>query len=167
MALTRCALVAALASVMVTAPLAAQGTGIVSGRVIDSASQQPLVSATIRVVGTTSGTLTRNDGTYTLSGLRPGAQTLRVTRIGFAAQTRPVTVAAGASVTADFILVSQAAVLSDVVVTGYGNVLSATAFLYGLAEDELRPHELNACDPQYPVIVAARAVKSVGDATTR
>jgi len=56
---------------------------------------------------------------------------------------------------------------NDVVVTGYGNVLSATAFLYGLAEDELRPHELNACDPQYPVIVAARAMKSVGDATTR
>ena len=111
MALTRCALAAALASFVVAAPLAAQaGTGIVTGRVIDSASQQPLVSATIRVVGTTSGTLTRNDGTYTLSGLRPGAQTLRVTRIGFAAQTRPVTVAAGASVTADFILVSQAAV---------------------------------------------------------
>ena len=122
MALTRCALVAALASFVVAAPLAAQaGTGIVTGRIIDSASQQPLVSATIRVVGTTSGTLTRNDGTYTLSGLRPGAQTLRVTRIGFAAQTRPVTVAAGASVTADFILVSQAAVLSDVVITGYGS----------------------------------------------
>ena len=54
---------------------------------------------------------------------------------------------------------------SEVVVTGYGNVLSAAAFLYGLAEDELRPHELNACDPQYPVIVAARAVKSADDAT--
>jgi hypothetical protein len=44
-------------------------------------------------------------------------------------------------------------------VTTYGNVLSATAFLYGLAEDELRPHELLACDPQIPVVVAARAVK--------
>jgi iron complex outermembrane receptor protein len=107
---------------VVAAPLSAQaGTGIVTGRVIDSASQQPLVSATIRVVGTTSGALTRNDGSYTLSGLRPGPQTLRVTRIGFAAQTRPVTVTAGATVTADFTLVSQATVLSDVVVTGYGS----------------------------------------------
>jgi iron complex outermembrane receptor protein len=120
MALTRCALVAALASVMVTAPLAAQGTGIVSGRVIDSASQQPLVSATIRVIGTTSGALTRNDGSYTLSGIRPGPQQLRVTRIGFAAQVRPITVTAGGTVTADFAMVSQASVLSEVVVTGYG-----------------------------------------------
>jgi hypothetical protein len=73
------------------AALGAGRHGIVTGRVIDSASQQPLVSATIRVVGTTSGALTRNDGSYTLSGsARPAA--LRVTRIGFAAQTRPVTV---------------------------------------------------------------------------
>ncbi len=122
MALTRCALVAVLASFVVAAPLSAQaGTGIVTGRVLDSASQQPLVSATIRVVGTTSGALTRNDGSYTLSGLRPGPQTLRVTRIGFAAQTRPVTVTAGATITADFTLASQSAVLSDVVVTGYGS----------------------------------------------
>ena len=120
MALTRCALVAALASVMVTAPLAAQGTGIVSGRVIDSASQQPLVSATIRVIGTTSGALTRNDGTYTLSGIRPGPQQLRVTRIGFAAQVRPITVTAGGTVTADFAMAAQASQLSEVVVTGYG-----------------------------------------------
>jgi len=49
---------------------------------------------------------------------------------------------------------------SSVAIATYGNVLSATAFLYGLAGDELRSHELNACDPQIPVIVAARAVKS-------
>jgi SAM-dependent methyltransferase len=41
----------------------------------------------------------------------------------------------------------------------YGNVLIATAFLYGLAESELRPHEFNVCDPRYPVIVTARAKK--------
>lgn len=49
---------------------------------------------------------------------------------------------------------------SGVAIATYGNVLSATAFLYGLAGEELRPHEINACDPQIPVIVAARAVKS-------
>lgn len=49
---------------------------------------------------------------------------------------------------------------ADVSVSAYGNVLTATAFLYGLAEDELRPHELGSCDPHYPVIVAARVVKT-------
>jgi SAM-dependent methyltransferase len=41
----------------------------------------------------------------------------------------------------------------------YGNVLTATAFLYGLAESDLRPHEYHVTDPQYPVIVTARVVK--------
>ena len=41
----------------------------------------------------------------------------------------------------------------------YGNVLAAIAFLHGLADHELDPGELDAQDPHYPVIVAARAVK--------
>ena len=48
---------------------------------------------------------------------------------------------------------------ANINITTYGNVLAAVAFLYGLAEDELRSTELEACDPQYPVIVAARAIK--------
>jgi SAM-dependent methyltransferase len=48
---------------------------------------------------------------------------------------------------------------ADISVTAYGNLLAAVAFLHGLAESELRPTELDSHDPQYPVIVAARAVK--------
>jgi hypothetical protein len=48
---------------------------------------------------------------------------------------------------------------ANISVTSYGNVLAAVAFLHGLAESELRSTELDADDPHYPVIVAARAVK--------
>lgn len=41
----------------------------------------------------------------------------------------------------------------------YGNVLAATAFLYGLASGELKPSELDHHDPDYPVIVCVRAKK--------
>ena len=40
-----------------------------------------------------------------------------------------------------------------------GNVLSATAFLYGLAAHELTPEELAHHDPDYPVTIAVRAEK--------
>ena len=43
----------------------------------------------------------------------------------------------------------------------YGNVLAAIAFLHGLADHEFDPGELDAQDPHYPVIVAARAVKEI------
>ena len=48
---------------------------------------------------------------------------------------------------------------ANVSVTAYGNVLAAVAFLHGLAEHELSAAELDAHDPQYPMIAAARAVK--------
>jgi hypothetical protein len=40
-----------------------------------------------------------------------------------------------------------------------GNVLAASAFLYGMAAEELEPQELDACDPDYPVVVTVRAVR--------
>lgn len=40
-----------------------------------------------------------------------------------------------------------------------GNVLSVTAFLYGLSVDELTKSELDRCDSSYPLIVAATARK--------
>lgn len=48
----------------------------------------------------------------------------------------------------------------NVSVRGYGNILAATAFLYGLAAEELTPKELDTYDPDYQVLVAARAVKA-------
>ena len=44
-------------------------------------------------------------------------------------------------------------------VRAYGNVLSASAFLYGLAASDLRPKELETRDRLYEVTVGIRAVK--------
>jgi SAM-dependent methyltransferase len=41
----------------------------------------------------------------------------------------------------------------------YGNVLSATAFLYGLTAGELRQKELDYQDPNYELIIGVRAIK--------
>ena len=45
-------------------------------------------------------------------------------------------------------------------VRAYGNVLSASAFLYGLAAEDLTPDEIRVHDPLYEVTVALRAVKA-------
>ena len=44
-------------------------------------------------------------------------------------------------------------------------MLAATAFLQGVAAEELEARELDAYDPRYPVIVTARAVKRAAPAT--
>jgi glycosyltransferase involved in cell wall biosynthesis/SAM-dependent methyltransferase len=50
----------------------------------------------------------------------------------------------------------------EIAVDAFGNVLSATAFLWGIAADELWPEELEHKDPEYPVTITVRAVKTDG-----
>jgi hypothetical protein len=40
-----------------------------------------------------------------------------------------------------------------------GSVLTAVAFLHGLAAEELRPDELNYRDADYELLITARAIK--------
>jgi SAM-dependent methyltransferase len=47
----------------------------------------------------------------------------------------------------------------QVTVNSYGNVLAATAFLQGMACEELSERELDVRDERYPVLLAVRAVK--------
>jgi glycosyltransferase involved in cell wall biosynthesis len=47
----------------------------------------------------------------------------------------------------------------QLMVKAYGNVFTSTAFLYGIATEELRQEELNDHDPTYELLVTARAVK--------
>jgi len=48
---------------------------------------------------------------------------------------------------------------AGVTVEAYGNVLTATAFLYGLAAEDLRQRELDLRDPDYEVTIGLKAVK--------
>ncbi len=47
----------------------------------------------------------------------------------------------------------------NVTIEVYGNVLSAISFLHGLAAEELKQEELDYPDPDYEVLITARAVK--------
>jgi ubiquinone/menaquinone biosynthesis C-methylase UbiE len=48
---------------------------------------------------------------------------------------------------------------AQVTVEAHGNVLTALAFLHGLAAEELRQEELDSHDPDYEVVITVRAVK--------
>ncbi|WP_222262129.1 glycosyltransferase [Modestobacter marinus] len=47
----------------------------------------------------------------------------------------------------------------NVEVRSYGNVLTSVAFLEGIGLPELRSHELEVVDPQFPMLIAVRANK--------
>src|SRR5687768_10696633 len=97
MALVRNFVLAVAGGLLTAASLGAQGSmGAITGRVVDSASNQPISAVTVRIEGTARGTVTRDDGTYMLGTVPVGAVRVRAARIGYAPQVQDVTVAAGA-----------------------------------------------------------------------
>jgi TonB-linked SusC/RagA family outer membrane protein len=110
----------ALAAPVAAQPAQSATRGVVTGRVVDAATQQPIPSAQVGVTGTTLGVVTGADGRYTIRGVPAGTVTLRVLRVGFAEDKLVVTVAAGQTATADFAMRSAAVSLTPVVTTATG-----------------------------------------------
>jgi len=109
-----------LAALIVSCPIAAaaQATGTIRGRITDVSTGAPISSAQVRVEGTALGAQTAPDGSYTITGVPSGSQSISTRRVGYAPQTLTVTVAPSSTLTQDFALRSAAVTLSEVVVTG-------------------------------------------------
>ena len=60
-------------------------TGSVAGTVTDKATKQPIDNVQVRVQGTSYGTQSKANGTYSILGIPPGTYTVIATRIGYAA----------------------------------------------------------------------------------
>jgi TonB-dependent receptor len=74
----------------------AQGTGSVTGVVTDRTTNAFLVGAEVRIAGSDTVTATARDGSFTLSNVPAGNQTLEVSYVGRKTKSVPVVVRAGA-----------------------------------------------------------------------
>jgi len=108
-----------LATLVASAPVLAQ-TGSITGRVVAAEGGQPIPHVQVTVLGTGTGSLTRDDGRFVIS-VRPGTYTVRASRIGFARDSIVgVTVTSAATAVANFTLRTASVTVSEIVVTGYG-----------------------------------------------
>ncbi|MGB7212863.1 MAG: TonB-dependent receptor [Gemmatimonadales bacterium] len=83
----RGATLTALATALLTAPLAAQGTGAIAGKVHDAVTGRPLIGAVVRLEG---GATVRTDtgGNFRVREVHPGWWKVSVAQIGFTPVTR-------------------------------------------------------------------------------
>jgi len=108
-------------------PLGAQlPTGTITGTVVDSATRQPIAGVNVVIEGTRLGTISRDDGTFTIGGVPAGTHTVRARRIGYGSVPVVVSVSDGSSVAVAFALEKRAAVLDEVVVVGYNTQRKAS-----------------------------------------
>ena len=95
---------------LLTISVMAQTNRTVKGTVVDELGE-PIIGATVQVVGTTTGTITDVDGNYVIQA--PEKSTLKVMFLGYITETVP-------SDTKQVVLKEDAQQLEDVVVVGYG-----------------------------------------------
>lgn len=110
----------ALMMCIVCAPLlgAQATTGVVTGRVIDAATNEPVPGARVSVEDGAARAVTAADGTYRLSGVAAGRRSIGVRVLGYGRLVADVDVPAGGEARRDFGLAPAALALDEIVVTG-------------------------------------------------
>ena len=98
----------------------AQSAGTIRGRITDATSGTPLVGVQVRIENSPIGTVSGNDGLYTITGAPLGAQFITTRRVGYSPERRAVTISASAAATQNFALHANATTLNEVVVTALG-----------------------------------------------
>lgn len=101
----------------------AQSGGSISG-VVKTSDGSPASFVNVGLKELRKGTVTTEDGSFTIKNVAPGSYTLRITFVGLQPQDQPVTVSAGRTTTANFSLVESASQLDEVEVTGSNKVVS-------------------------------------------
>lgn len=98
-----------------TIQLSAQTNTNVTGKIIDAQTKAPIAGVSVVQSGSTTGTITKEDGTFQLQA--PANATLLISYVGYTSQQVKVT---GGPLT--IALVAEDNLIDDVVVIGYGSV---------------------------------------------
>lgn len=98
--------------------LLAQSTGRITGTVVDAAGGRPLAGTQVTIRGSAAGSVSSDDGRFSIANVPAGPQMVEARHIGYGAAMRVVTVTAGQTVTISIPLRERAIALDEVVVTG-------------------------------------------------
>lgn len=99
-----------------------QGSGIVSGTIIDSFTNATLPGATITIKGTQVGTASDVNGRFTLTDLPAGTVNLEISYIGYLSDQTTVDLGAGQTLDITVLLTPDLRTMDEVVVIGYGTM---------------------------------------------
>ena len=107
------------AAMALASPAAAQQPGTIVGRVTDRATQRPLVSVQVRIVGTQRGAATDDSGSYRITDV-PGRRPSRRDASGYGPRLAHRRGDGRNTTTADFTMAAAVTTLDEITVTATG-----------------------------------------------
>jgi TonB-dependent starch-binding outer membrane protein SusC len=146
----------AVLTVLSGAPLQAQTTGAVTGRVTERPSGRAIAGAQIFIAGTSRGAVTGQDGRYLIPGVQAGDYEVRATIIGYSQDSRRIRVDAGGTAVADFQLSESAVELGAVIVAVTGQEQRARQMGNTVGQIRVADVEMAAV-PNMTALLQARA----------
>lgn len=94
----------------------------IKGCITDQKSKEPLIGATVQIVGSSIGAVTDIDGNFQLSGVEDGIYDIEIKYVGYkTAVKRQVKIENNKITTLDFEMVTDEHLLSDVIVVAKAN----------------------------------------------
>jgi TonB-linked SusC/RagA family outer membrane protein len=136
------ALLLAAATPLLCSAFAQQGTGRVTGIVLDSATGRPLSAVQVAVIGTRLGSATNDAGRFIIGGVPRGSYSVEARRVGYRARRVPnVNVTDNGTADIEIRLATIALSLEAVVTTGLVDPASGTRvpFTVGRVDAENAP----------------------------
>lgn len=90
------------------------GSGVVAGRVLDAANDEPRAGAGVAIVGTSQGAIADAQGAFLIDRVAPGDALLRVRLLGYKQIEQPIVIRAGETTHVELRLDAEATVLGAV-----------------------------------------------------
>lgn len=90
----------------------------ISGQILENDSSEPLVGATVFVLGTNKASITDIDGNYIIQDVPPGNYNLEISYLGYGTSVRNVTIVEGSNALEAYNLEESGIGLESVVITG-------------------------------------------------
>ena len=106
---------ATILSATVSVAAAAQNSAVVSGRVIDASTGEPIAAAQVAIQGTNRATVTNDNGQFRFDRLGTGEVTVKVVRIGYQSATQAINPGAAP---ATIRLTRIAVAIDELIITG-------------------------------------------------
>lgn len=134
-----------LSAMLIASIAVAQGTGSITGKVIDAKTGEGLPGISVSIRGTRMGAATGSDGTFTIRAVPPGTYTLVFSAVGFSTiEVGNVRVIAGETASANAELTAVAIPVSEMTVYGASlrpeRITEAPAAVSVLGLEEIERH---------------------------